>query len=395
MNSSFYKKLLFIFLVGICYTLNTLACRFTVREIGFSDIGSIPYILYIYTKSDLSGKDISTIKKFSYAFLYETNIKIEIVNIYEEKDSIKLSYPDKHNIHTFPSAVFVSPEGESVICPLHYATQNFDKTLLLLLENLVTSGIRNSVIDQLLRSYCVVLVTEGKNTSKNNDVIKMAKEAIGEISDVMVHMPKVVNTPPRMIVIPHEKIHEERILLMSMGILNGRENKPFVTVIYGRGRIIGPVLKGEQITKRKLFNLLTVVGADCECGLDQSWVLGRMIPMRWESAVQSKLVHLLGFDVESPLIKAEMSQILSLSQIPENSLDPLENNLLEYTEKRVDVKKKSDDITKISAYDIHKSFSQPASKRKGVVTTIIFVIGGILLFVIVAAVILFMKHKRK
>jgi len=74
MNRSFYLKLLIAFLIGVFYTLHISACRYTVREIGFSDIGSMPYLIYVYTKSDMPEDYISKIKKLSFALHYETNV---------------------------------------------------------------------------------------------------------------------------------------------------------------------------------------------------------------------------------------------------------------------------------------------------------------------------------
>lgn len=396
MNSSFYKKLLIAFLIGVFYPLNTSACRYTIREIGFSDIGSMPYYIYVFTRSDMPEDDISTIEKLSFALLNETNVKLKLVNVDEENDSVTLYYLNKYNIRSFPSALFVFPEGESMICSFSYPGRSFDESVWLLLENLVSSAFRKSIIDQLLRSYCMVLVVEGKNTPENKNAIREANEAVREISKTLYQMPKVVNSPPGILVIPHEKTYEERILLISLGIKAEEAIEPFVAVIYGRGRIMGPVLQGDQITKRKVFNLLTVVGADCECGLDHFWILGRMIPLRWKPSVQSELAQFLGFDVESPLVKAEMSQILSVKPVSENPLNPVEENLLGYTEGKFEIEKSSQDIPRISASDIRKSFSQTTPIKNNLVfRTILLGFGGILLVVLIAGVLIFIKFKRK
>ena len=396
MGNSIHKKLLVTCLIGVLYSLNIFACRYTVREIGFSDIGSIPYILYIYTKSDMPEKDNSTIKKLSYALLYETNIKIEIINIDEERDSITQYYLNKYIIHSFPSALFVSPYGESMICSFNYPGRSFDKSVWLLLENIASSTIRNSITDMLLRSYCIVLMIEGKDAGKNENTLHKAKEAISEISGLLDQMPKIVNSQPGILVISHEKIHEERILLMSLGIKAEKIVEPSIAIIYGRGRIIGPVLQGEQITQKRLFNLLSVVGADCECGLDQSWILGRMIPLRWESSVQSELVRFLGFDVENPLVKSEMSQILSVKPTLDNQFDPMVDNLLGYSEGKIIIEKSAESVSKISAYEIRESFYQTKPSKNSIVfRTILITIGGILLIVLAIGIFLFIKHKRK
>jgi hypothetical protein len=183
---------------------------------------------------------------------------------------------------------------------------------------------------------------------------------------------------------------------MSLGITEEDANQTSVAIIYGRGRIMGPLSQGKQITERKLFNLLTVVGVDCECGLDNFWILGRMIPLQWESSVQTKLTQLLGFDVESPLVKAEMSQILSLKEVTKNHLNPMEDNILGYTEGKFEIEKSSQNISRISASDIQKSFSKNTSLKNNLaLKTMLAGFGGILLFVSVIGAFLFVKYKRK
>jgi len=53
-----------------------------------------------------------------------------------------------------------------------------------------------------------------------------------------------------------------------------------------------------------------VVGADCECGIDKNWILGTMLPIRWNKKWQDRLVKNLGFDPENPLIKMEINRIM-------------------------------------------------------------------------------------
>ena len=159
---------------------------------------------------------------------------------------------------------------------------------------------------------------------------------------------------------------------------------------------MGPVLSGEQITSYKILNLLTIVGADCECGLDNSWVLGRMIPLQWDLSIQSVLAEYLGFDVENPLVKSELSQILSVKPIPDNPFDPMANNLLGYFEGKIKIEKSSGNISKISAYEIRKSFNQTKPSRNNFVfRSVLITIGGILLIILVISVFLFIKYKRK
>ena len=87
-------------------------------------------------------------------------------------------------------------------------------------------------------------------------------------------------------------------------------------VLYGRGKRIGPVLRGDDLRQPRLLQVLGVIGQDCECYLDRSWMRGPVMPARWDESVQKRVVAQLGFDAESPLIKAEMNAILDRGPNP-------------------------------------------------------------------------------
>jgi hypothetical protein len=129
-------------------------------------------------------------------------------------------------------------------------------------------------------------------------------------------------------VIPPDSFSQEKILLWSLGLKERELGKPFVTALYGRGRQIGPLLESEKITRDRLFNILSVVGADCSCELDRNWIKGPMIPLKWEEKIQSKLAKLLGFDPENPMVKMEVSQILSTGEKKPSLEATLEDTLL-------------------------------------------------------------------
>ena len=87
-------------------------------------------------------------------------------------------------------------------------------------------------------------------------------------------------------------------------------NEPHAAVFYGRGRWIGPLFKADMLNPDHLTELLFVIGADCECGLDHRWLQGTMLPARWDEGLQQKVVESLGFDPESPMVKMEMVSII-------------------------------------------------------------------------------------
>ena len=380
-----YKRLVtLLFIFCFCNTLIAYSCRYTIREIGFSDIGSESHSLYIFTNSETSEKEISSIQNLSRSLLNETNVKLKLFDADKEK----------YNIKSFPSAVFIFPGGEYMIFSLKQAGRSLNESVWMLLDNLVTSTCRNTIKEKLIQAYCVVLVVEGDDRQQNENVLFETKKAVREITRMLDQMPKVVDSPPVVVVLPRKDIPDERLLLTSLGITEKETGMPSVAILYGRGRIMGPVLQGDLISRDIIHNLLSIVGADCECGLDHSWILGRMIPLRWESSVQNELAKNLGFDIENPLVRSEMSQILSLKQAHVKSLDPMGSSLLGYSEGELDIAKSPEKISKIPASEVRKSFYQTEkSKNNLVFKTIILGFGGILLIVIVT--LLFIQYKRK
>jgi len=383
-------------LVNFLYFPEITACRYTVREIGFSDLGYEPYYAYFFIDSDVSEEEASTLEKLSFALLYETNVKFEIINIEKQKNADALKYKELHKINSLPSLVLVTPGDESYVYTIQKGGTALTEAVWLILEQLVWSPVRQAIVQQLLQSYCVVLFIEGTDGSLNNSGIKEVNFAVKDIEQSLGLMPKIVNSAPHIILLKPGDWVNEKVLLQNLGFDEKVSKEPAVAVIYGRGRILGPVLTGSGINRRTLYNLLTIVGADCECGLDHSWILGRMLPLRWESSVQTELVKFLDFDVESPLIKTEMSQIVSLKPESNNPMDPMENNLLGYVEKKMEIEEKPGNISRISAYDIQKSFgNKPALKNNKPFRTILIVMGGLLVIVSIAGVLLYTRNKKK
>ncbi|MCK5702250.1 MAG: hypothetical protein KAI29_13890, partial [Cyclobacteriaceae bacterium] len=107
----------------------------------------------------------------------------------------------------------------------------------------------------------------------------------------------------------------ERVLLWSLGI-DELPDEPVAFVLYGRGRIMGDVVNASEILDGRLYKYMSMIGADCECGLDRKWMLGNQIPLLWPSVSRQQLVSEVGFDVDNPMILAEMSRILAKETNP-------------------------------------------------------------------------------
>ena len=114
-----------------------------------------------------------------------------------------------------------------------------------------------------------------------------------------------------MIEIPRSALAAEKVLLWSLGIGESMPEEPVAAVVYGRGRRLGPLLEGEAITRTQLSTMLGLLGQDCECDLDRSWMQGPLVPMSWGMEQQAEVLKEVGFDAENPMVKTEISRILA------------------------------------------------------------------------------------
>src|SRR5690606_19886712 len=69
----------------------------------------------------------------------------------------------------------------------------------------------------------------------------------------------------------------------------------------------------DAITAEQVGMYLNVIGADCECGLDRSWMQGTMLPVAWDETRREATAAALAFDPEDPMVKMEHSMALSKS----------------------------------------------------------------------------------
>ena len=307
------KMLLIVIIMNLITYSISYSCKYTVRDIGFTDLGSTPYQLYLYFDNNTPEKIVSAFQRITYAALLDANVEAETIDIKQQTQHQGLSFLRSQNIKSMPAVILMSSDGSAVNLPFSYSDNNYNEPVWQIVEKVVSSPLREKIVKSVATTYGVVLLIEGKDKKQNSLAQKVLKRAIEDISLVLDIMPKPIKEPPQLIEVSQQQFLQEKVLFWSIDVKMKDTNEPQVAILYGRGRRIGPVLKGDEITKNNVFSLLSLIGADCECGLDRSWMLGKMIPLRWDSKIQSGLIKSLGFDVESPMVKAEMSQILSLA----------------------------------------------------------------------------------
>ncbi len=305
-----YRLVLLICLWLCIQTHPALACRYNVRETGFVDLGIEPYYLFGYVSKDTTPEITSTFKQVSYAALMDSSIRVEVIDTDQQKDHPAMKLLDLWRIQSFPSAVLLSPDGQSLPVPVTKPGRPFKETLWSALDDILSSPKREEIVQQVSKTYGAVLLIEGADAEQNKKAKVAASGAIEKVSMQMEWMPKPIAYPPVLLTIGSESFSREKILLWSLGLDAEKVSKPYAVVLYGRARWIGPLFEGEQITETDLANVLFVIGADCECGFDYRWLQGTMLPVRWDEEMQARVAESLGFDPENPMIKMEMSRII-------------------------------------------------------------------------------------
>jgi len=291
-------------------TSPALACRYNVRDAGYVFLGVKPYFLYCYVNNDTPKDTIDSLQKTLDEVLTYTNLYGEIVNINQQPEHPSLEYLPPGKKSSLPTAVLLSPSKQILHLTLNVPDQSLQQTLRLKLEHILSSPLRKQIAEKLTQAYALILVIEGPDPKENQNAIKTASEAIEVIKKELDYLPKPIANPPVSLTLDTADIDREKILLWSFSLAPEKITETTVIILYGRGRQMGPVLKQEQINQTWLVNLLALIGADCECNLDRSWMLGPMMPFRWDEKLQQKIAENLGFDTENPMIKMEIAQIL-------------------------------------------------------------------------------------
>ena len=305
-------KITFFLLFFFCFS-EVFACLYNVRDVGFADLLSDPYQLYFYVNDDTPEKFTSAFKQISYAAFMDCNVKVEIVNINDKKDNPGLEYFDFWKVKSCPSAILVAATGRSMVLPISDSATSFNESVWAALQTVLYSQLREKILQNIVTAYCVIVMVDGKNETENSRIYNLVSGAAEDISKTMNQLPKRIDNPPYIIRISEKEIAREKMLLWALDMDKKAGEEPAVAILYGRGRRFGPVLFGEDIGKSRLKSILSIIGLSCECGLDIKLAMGPQFPLKWGEKKQAEVQQYLGFDAENPLVKLEMSNILSLN----------------------------------------------------------------------------------
>ncbi|KAB2661266.1 MAG: hypothetical protein DVB31_12560 [Verrucomicrobia bacterium] len=273
-----------------------LACRYSIRDTGFVDLGNSPVRLEFSCGPAFPDAVRAALARAAAAVLPDSNLAFAANTDARPGEPALLRLVDAAG-RTLPVA------GATAL------PRTADDAVRLL-ESLVDSPMRERLRRETLRAYAVVLLVEGTDGAANERARAAAAAAIASVARLIPGMPKPVDVAPQLVVLGPDRQAGESILLWGLGLDPAPASDPRLAIVYGRGRRLGSALEGPLITETALRERLVLVGQDCECDLDRAWLRGPLVPGRWDRGMQEAAAKALGFDPENPVVRAEVGRIV-------------------------------------------------------------------------------------
>ena len=76
-----YIYVVLMLLIDLALYTSGYPCKYTVRDIGFTDLGATDYILYIIVGNETSAEMRTSIHRIAYAAFLDANVTSEIIDM--------------------------------------------------------------------------------------------------------------------------------------------------------------------------------------------------------------------------------------------------------------------------------------------------------------------------
>ena len=381
----------------LCFFVSIFPCEYNIRDAGFVNLNDPPYRLFFFIDDTIPAKSIQEFREESRRVLFGSNILPEIVHISGDRDHKAMVHYRFWDLQEAPAFILVSPDQRTLPLTIsNNTTVNRDR-LRRVLQNAVSSSLRQEILAHIVKAYAVFVLIQGPDLEENRLAFEKISQASRKMSSVMSQLPKRIDSPPHIIVLPHDRTAEERIFLWSIGLNTGDSDRAWIAILFGRGRIFYSPFASAVVKASEITDMLTIIGLSCDCGLDKQGLIGQSIPLSWDKNLQAEVVNQLGFDAENPLLKREISGILTANNLDTESGEVLSGPLKElaqYREKSLAFSKKLG-VSRISPALSQKLSPQSSGNpRSGFNILFLLLPAGLVLIMILAGT-LFIRNRTK
>jgi hypothetical protein len=381
------------------FFMGVFPCEYNIRDAGFVNLNDPPYRLYFFIDDKTPVESIEAFKEESRRVITGSNISPMIVHVSRDRNHEAMEHYRFWDIQSPPAFILTSPDRRTL--PLSVPdgmTINRD-SIRKLLQGAVSSPVRGEILARIVKAYAVLILIEGPDTEENLLALDKLKQASREIASLMRQLPKRIENPPHIIIIPQDRAAGERTFLWSLDVNTKDVEQARIAILFGRGRLFYSPFQSTLISASEITDMLTIIGLPCDCGLDKKGLIGPSVPIIWDEGLQSEVVKYLGFDAENPLILREITGILAANNLDTESGEVLDGPLRDlglYRERALAFEKKMDS-SRISPALSQKLGPQSSRRsRSGFNPLVSLLLAGIVLAgVLVVAITIRFRAKRE
>ncbi len=286
------------------------ACPYSIRDAGFIMREPRPYKLYIFVADDTPGKDelAQWLATASAALLPDSNVEAELVNIDRQGTHDAMIHFHQLRPDALPVAILVSPRDAAMVVASLGRAGISEREVWELVASVVSSPRREELLKHIITDWCVLIVVKGTDAGENRRAERAAAAAAKAIVGMVTEMGVVIERPPRVMSVSWDD-PRERIFLWSLGFPEKYAGRTGVAVVFGMGRRLGQVLTGQDLEEAMVLGLLELLGRNCTCTSDPSWLLGPVAPLVWGEDRYRQVHDELGFDPNHPAVAATLSGV--------------------------------------------------------------------------------------
>ena len=211
------------------------ACRYSVRDVGFADLGNERYTLRFYVEDPETPDAAGALVQAARTLFGDSNVIFEVAKREPGREGLVLVSPDGKRSHSIAWPGLEAGAGEP----------EWD-----LAQSIIASPTRDALLEKLIPAYAVVLLVDGTDAAQTKRAHTAAVEAIEAITKLMPEMPKPVEHPPVVVRLPVDRMAEETILLWSLGLDTSPTPEPQAVVVMGHHDHLGEVIffwRGEWV----------------------------------------------------------------------------------------------------------------------------------------------------
>ena len=290
-----------------------LACRYTVRDIGFVRLSRpVVQLALIGSAFDLDEVGATT-----------DDLPLDVIQFDPEHESTHpaVELARKSDV----DCVLIADDGRMlpVTDPI----------------SIGRSPLARELAEQAASTFAFVLLLESDDTAANEAARSEIEQLQDRLEAIEEHLPRPLGHPLDIRSLDRKEQERDTVLFWSLGI-DVPVRTPTAVITYGRARRAGAPVEIDEFTRdkaaRELIAQLALVGESCECDTSRAWTDEPVGLVPWTRATHATSSGALGFDPESPMVRAEVTRILGRggdkSATAGTAPDSLEELLLGYGE---------------------------------------------------------------